>query len=117
MTTNNNELTVFLDTIGRTILGTLAPTDKFGEENNKIGVINPAILNIMPTEDGKMQVQIIPIMFKELQGDRDQEIVWYYEPDNITMNGGFALDFKIASQYNAIFAGVQAGANPGPVTP
>jgi len=98
-----NKLIVFLDTIGRTIIG------EHGEEADsgvpgKIAIHNPAILNIIPTEQGSMQVQIIPIMFKELQADRDQSICWYYDLSNITMSDEFSLDFKIASQYNQIFA-------------
>ena len=101
---SDNTMTVFLDTIGRTIIGTLVDNDEYAIKENKIAISNPAILNIMPTDQGSMQVQIIPIMFRELQGDREEEVVWYYNPDNITMNTGFSLDFKIKSQYDTIFS-------------
>lgn len=104
MTEEKNNITIFLDTLGRTIIGTLTDGDEFANKEDKIAIKNPAILNIIPTDQGSMQVQVIPIVFRELQGDREEEVVWYYNPDNITMNSGFALDFKIVSQYQTIFS-------------
>ena len=108
-----NKIVVFLDTLGRTVVG-LRDEEKSTEKH--LMVYNPAILNIMPTEQNTMQVQIIPIIFKELQGDRGEDTAWAYNRQSITEPADFELDFKIVSQYNNIFAPVAVAA-PAPTPP
>lgn len=92
---NNSKTTVILDTLGRIIVG-IENEEKSSKSH--LALANPAILNVTP-QQGSMQVQIFPMIFRELQADTGQDVVWLYNRDNITENTGLDLDFKVQAQY------------------
>jgi len=101
-----NKIAVFFDSVGRTILG-----EKIEAESNDstLAVKNPAVVHIMPNQQtGQLQLQILPLFFKEFLADKNEGTIWNYKRTNITEAADVTLDFKLEAQYRQIFAPVQA---------
>ena len=112
MANTENKIIVFFDTVGRTILGERADA----ETNNAVLAIkNPAVVHIMPNQQsGQLQLQILPLFFKEFLADKDIGTLWKYNRSNITEAVDVTFDFKLEAQYRQIFA---AGPAPAPQQP
>jgi hypothetical protein len=112
MANTENKIVVFFDAVGRTILGERLEdktTDKV------LSIKNPAVVHIMPNQQtGQLQLQILPLFFKEFLADKDTGTVWNYSRVNITEAVDVAFDFKLEAQYRQIFA---AGPAPAPQQP
>jgi hypothetical protein len=112
MSENQNKIVVFFDTVGRTILGEKLEdktTDKV------LSIKNPAVVHIMPNQQtGQLQLQILPLFFKEFLADKDTGTVWNYNRENITEAVDVTFDFKLEAQYRQIFA---SGPAPAPQQP
>ena len=89
----SNKLTVFLDSVGRTILGkTVKEDDVF------LSVENPALVHIQANpQTNQLQLQILPLFFKEFQENKSDSTVWNYRKANISI----ADEIKFASQFYA----------------
>lgn len=112
MSNTENKIVVFFDTVGRTILGERLDdktTDKV------LSIKNPAVVHIMPNQQtGQLQLQILPLFFKEFLADKDSGTVWNYNRANITEAVDITFDFKLEAQYRQIFANMPA---PAPQQP
>ena len=121
--TVEDKLIVFLDAVGRTIIG-----KRTGENDNYLKVENPVVVHVVPQQDpqsgvARMTLQLFPLFFREFLADQDQAIVWDYLKSNIILTENeVVFDFKLKAQYEQLFQPVanfpQAGqpANPaGPV--
>jgi len=100
------KLTTFLDTIGRTIIG-----EAVAEQSNNevLAIKNPALIHIVPNpQTGQIQLQILPLFFREFLADKDSGTVWKYKRNNITESEDIVYDFKLPAQYAQIF-------NPSPI--
>lgn len=101
MSNTENKIVVFFDTVGRTILGERLEdktTDKV------LAIKNPAVVHIMPNQQtGQLQLQILPLFFKEFLADKDTGTVWNYNRANITEAVDVVFDFKLEGQYRQIF--------------
>ena len=103
---NTPQLKTFLDTIGRTIIGEVI-ADKTTE--TILAIKNPALIHIIPNANtGQIQLQILPLFFREFQADKDEGTVWFYNRANITESADINYDFKLPAQYTQIF-------NPSPI--
>ena len=112
MSENQNKIVVFFDAVGRTILG-----EKLEDKTTKdiLVVKNPAVVHIMPNQQtGQLQLQILPLFFKEFLADKDTGTVWNYLRANITEAVDVVFDFKLEAQYRQIFTNVPA---PAPQQP
>ena len=107
---SNRKLTVFLDTIGRTIIG-----EKTGETDDYLEIKNPVVINVVPqqTQDPntgqtiqRMALQLFPVFFREFLADKEQAVVFNYQKKNITMSNDFSLEFKVAIQYDQLFMNI-----------
>jgi hypothetical protein len=113
MSTPTNIVT-FLDAIGRTLIGETVAESTTAET---LAIKNPAIVHIMPNpQTGQLQLQILPLFFKEFLADKTESTVWYFKRSNLTESKEFALDFKLVAQYQQISSFVpDAGAVQGSV--
>lgn len=112
MANTENKIVVFFDTVGRTILGERLD-DK--TTDSVLSVKNPAVVHIMPNQQtGQLQLQILPLFFKEFLADKDAGTVWSYNRANITEAVDVTFDFKLEAQYRQIFANMPA---PAPQQP
>lgn len=112
MSNTENKIAVFFDSVGRTILG-----EKLEDKSNDkvLAIKNPAVIHIMPNQQtGQLQLQILPLFFKEFLADKDSGTVWNYNRANITEAVDVAFDFKLEAQYRQIFANIPA---PAPQQP
>jgi len=94
----NDPIIVFLDSIQRTIVATVVKTD-----TNSITITKPAILNVAPSQDRKLQVQLYPLMFREFLKDRDVFPTWTYPKSAITVAENLELEANLVAQYNEMF--------------
>jgi hypothetical protein len=112
MANTENKIAVFFDSVGRTILGEKLEdktTDKV------LSIKNPAVVHIMPNQQtGQLQLQILPLFFKEFLADKDSGTIWSYNRENITEAVDVTFDFKLEAQYRQIFA---SGPAPAPQQP
>lgn len=98
-TTTTNNMTVFLDTIGRTIIGKISKEDK-----DTLSVQNPALVHIQPNpQSGQLQLQILPLFFKEFQLNREQPTIWTYKKQSITLSETIDLAPQFIAQYEQMF--------------
>jgi hypothetical protein len=96
-----NTLITFLDSVGRTVLGEKVEektTDKI------LAVKNPAVVAISPQPQGGLQLQILPLFFKEFLADKNESTVWLYQKNTLTMCEQILFDFKLNAQYQQLFA-------------
>lgn len=99
------KLITFVDQTGRTIIGI-----RDGETATTIVVKNPAILYVQPTNDGKLNVQTIPLYFKEFISDKNKNngTRWEYVKVNITVGLDVDNDSRLVNQYTQLFAAAPA---------
>lgn len=112
MSNTENKIAVFFDSVGRTILG-----ERIDAETNEkvLAVKNPAVVHIMPNQQtGQLQLQILPLFFKEFLAEKDAGTLWKYNRENITEAVDVTFDFKLEAQYRQIFA---SGPAPAPQQP
>lgn len=108
MNTSSNKLTVFLDNIGRTIIGTLV-----SETETLLTVENPALVHIQPSpQSGQLQLQILPLFFKEFQADKSASTVWDFKKNNITQPKPIEFHDQFAVQYKQLFVAPPAPPEP-----
>ena len=111
---SNINLVTFLDSAQRTIIGEMIES----ESQDIITIKNPVVVNIVPQLDettrqpnGQMALQLLPVYFREFQGEKKNPAIFKYQKSQITMitfEGGF--DFRLYGQYEHIF-------NPQPIQP
>lgn len=96
--TNNTKMVVFLDYVGRTILG-----ECLEEKTDTISVRNPVILHVVPADGGRMSIQLLPLFFREFLADKSGDVVFDYLKNNITKTSVDTLDFRLNAQYTQMF--------------
>lgn len=99
MSNQNNSISVFFDSMGRTIIGTIVNTTP-----THITVQGPAILHAGLNNDGKIQVNLIPAFFREFLSDWNAPVMFDYRIDNIVQDsGGIQLDTSLVKQYESMW--------------
>jgi hypothetical protein len=113
-TENNSEtkpsLIIFLDSIGRLILG--EKVDSTDDKN--FNVKNPVVIMINGDQTGKMSVQLFPLFFREFLADKSSEVILHYKKDTITLSNIETLDFRLQTQYTQMFNNNNAYVAPQP---
>lgn len=92
------KIIVFLDSIQRTIVAT-----EVSNTDTKLVIEKPAILNVAPTQEKKLQVQLYPLLFREFLKDRDTFPTWTYDKSVITIADNLELEANLVAQYNEMF--------------
>lgn len=101
MSTENTKLTIFLDTVGRTILGTVSEAES---TETHLAVTNPVVLHVVPQDQsGRMAVQLLPIFFKEFLAAKDEGITFKYNRSGISESDISTIDFRLNAQYTQMF--------------
>jgi len=99
MSNTTKKLTVFLDNIGRTIIGRLSK-----EDEATLTIENPALVHIQPNpQNNQLQLQILPLFFKEFQEDRTKPSHWVYKKPNVTLGEGISFAAQFVNQYDQLF--------------
>lgn len=105
---SNQNIVTFIDHIGRTMLATFVEKDK-----THLTVKNPAIIHVQPTQQGQLNVQTIPLFFREFVGEKSKTegTVWKFNLNNIVLGVDIDNDPRLVEQYNKLFTAV----TPSPV--
>jgi hypothetical protein len=103
----DSKIIVFLDNIQRTIVATVVL-----QSNDTLTITKPAILNVSPTNEKKLQVQLYPLMFREFLKDRDVFPTWTYSKSAIVISSDCELEPNLIAQYTEMFKA--ANASPAP---
>jgi len=98
MSEETKKTAVFLDTVGRTILGELT-----SQTEDVTVVTNPVILNVVPAEKGGMTVQLYPLFFREFLADKADDVQFTFQNKLITTSNISAIDFRLLAQYAQLF--------------
>jgi long-subunit fatty acid transport protein len=99
MSETNKELTVFLDNVGRTIIGKIVKQD-----DAILTIENPALVHIEANKQtNQLQLQILPLFFKEFQADKSQPTVWNFKKANITSSDSIPFAVQFTAQYEQLF--------------
>lgn len=96
---NNQQIVVFHDLVGRTVVGTFK-----SKTNGDLEVENPVILNVVPGEGGKMTVQLFPLFFREFLADKSEKVSFTFKEGNYTETSITSLDYRLVAQYNQMFS-------------
>ena len=109
---SDKNLTVFVDNIGRTVLGQVVKDTK-----TELVVENPAIIHVVPNQQtGQISVQIIPYFFKEFLDPKCETSTWEFLKSSITLSKNLDLDQRLVSQYTNMYSVVQVPPTPELVT-
>tara|TARA_R110000751_G_scaffold291334_2_gene398245 strand:- start:550 stop:924 length:375 start_codon:yes stop_codon:yes gene_type:complete len=101
---SDRNLAVFIDSVGRTVLGSVVKDSK-----TVLEVKNPSVLHVQPNpENGQIQVQLIPIFFKEFAGANNVDTVWEYLKSGITMAKELKLDDRLIDQYTNMYSVIKS---------
>jgi|TARA_R110000744_G_scaffold290142_4_gene400941 hypothetical protein len=96
--------TVFVDSIGRAILGAIADGP-----DNSVNVKRPAIVHVQPNQEtGQIAVQLIPYFFKEFNETED-DTVWSFPKCSIVSSTGLRLNQQLLQQYETIVNAAPGG--------
>jgi hypothetical protein len=108
MSNTSNKLTVFLDSIGRTIIGRSS-----SEDESVLSVENPALVHIQPnSQTNQLQLQILPLFFKEFQDNKSTPTVWNYKKANIVIADEINFAHQFVAQYEQLFQPPQPQGEP-----
>ena len=111
MNNNTTQPTVFLDSIGRTVIGKIV-----SETDSILTVENPALVAVQANpQTNQLQLQILPLFFKEFLSDQTQSTTWEFRKCSITRSGTLELNAQFTAQYNQMFAGPQPAQEPNVV--
>jgi hypothetical protein len=98
---NEKKIDVFIDSVGRTIVGNI-----LNKKASYTEVGNPAIVNIEVRQDtGQIAVQLVPYIFREFVAadERDDELVWKFNNDNIVTCSNLVVDQALIKQYENVY--------------
>jgi hypothetical protein len=94
-------LITFLDHIGRATIGELVE-----QNDTHLVVKNPAIIHVQPTPQGQLNVQTIPLYFREFVGEKTREngTTWKYNISSVVIGVDVENDARLVSQYEKLFS-------------
>jgi len=89
------EITLFIDHVGFTVVG-----EKVEATETHLKVKNPAVLQAAPNQQNQLQVQLVPVLFKEFldSAEKDKGVVFSYPINRVVLSDA-ALDSRLITQY------------------
>jgi hypothetical protein len=96
---------IFIDQIGRTIIG-----EELSRDGSRLQVKNPCMINVNQMQNGQLQVQLFPLFFPEFLSEtsRSKGSVFEFNLANLALGVGVEVDSRLLEQYTRI-------CNPPPV--
>ena len=93
------EIILFIDQVGFTVVG-----EKIEINDKHLKVKNPAVLQAAPNQQNQLQVQLLPVLFKEFldSSEREKGVVFSYPVDKVVLSDA-NLDSRLSSQYKTLF--------------
>lgn len=93
---------LFLDPVGFTIIG-----EKVKVDDNVVEVKNPAIIQSSPNQQGQLQVQLVPVLFREFLDSsvRKDGVIFTYPRNRVVLSNA-DLDTRLKAQYEQMSSAV-----------
>jgi hypothetical protein len=90
---------IFIDQIGRTILG-----EELSRENGLLSVKNPCMINVNQLQNGQLQVQLFPLFFPEFldEASRTNGTVFEFPLTSVALGKDVLVDARLKEQYTRI---------------
>lgn len=89
------KIIVFLDNIGRIVIGSVKT-----ETDTHISLEDPALVHInVNSQSSQLQLQLLPLFFKEFVKDRSIPTVWHFNKQNITLTENIDFADQFLTQY------------------
>lgn len=94
---------LFLDPVGFTIIG-----EKVKVDDNVVEVKNPAIIQSSPNQQGQLQVQLVPVLFREFLDSsvRKDGVIFTYPKNRVVLSNA-DLDTRLKAQYEQMSSAVE----------
>jgi len=94
------ETILFIDHVGFNIVG-----EKVKLDDNTLQVKNPAVLQAAPNQQNQLQVQLLPVLFKEFldSANRNDGVIFSYPKDKVVISNA-VLESRLAQQYQQKFS-------------
>lgn len=98
------EIILFIDQVGFTVVG-----EKIELNKTHLKVKNPAVLQAAPNQQNQLQVQLLPVLFKEFldSSERDKGVTFSYPVEKIVLSDA-TLDSRLVTQYKGLLNPPQA---------
>jgi hypothetical protein len=98
----------FINHVGQSIVG-----ERVEESGDNLLVKNPAVLHVTPNQTGQLQVQLIPLLFREFVAPdkRNEGVTFTFNKKNLVTSDA-VLDARIEEQYTRIATAVSAPQKP-----
>lgn len=108
------KLATFVDHVGRTIIA-----EQVDEAKDTLKVKNPAIIHVQPMQNGQLNVQTIPLYFREFvsENNRKNGTVWAFNKANIVIGQDVVNDDRLVEQYVKLFSNDPVKATAAQVEP
>lgn len=108
-----SNIITFINHVGQSIIGEQVEATK-----DTLSVKNPAVIHVSPSQTGQLQVQLIPLFFKEFVSDKQRAdgVTFKFNTNSIVTSDAI-LDDRINEQYKKIFAPAQARTAPAKDAP
>lgn len=95
----SEKFVVFLDAIGRIVGGLVA-----NENTEVLSIKNPVLVHINPRPDtGQLQLQLLPLFFREFQHEKGDSTVWHFKKATITLSDDIVMAPQFLDQYKQVF--------------
>jgi hypothetical protein len=111
-----SNIITFIDHIGRTTIG-----EPLGDTDNGASFLvkNPAIIHVQPTPQGQLNVQTIPLYFREFVGEKNKTegTIWKYSYANVVLGTNIDNDARLLDQYAKLFTDAPVGTSTPSATP
>ena len=103
------ETILFIDHVGFNIVG-----EKVEIDEKIVKVKNPAVLQAAPNQQNQLQVQLLPVLFKEFldSANREDGVTFSYPRDRVILSNA-VVDSRLKQQYVQMFAAQTQGASGG----
>jgi len=98
-----SDIKVIINHVGQTVIG-----KQVGESKTTLSLRDPAILHVVPNQSGQLQVQLIPLFFREFLTTSSKEGATFNFPLDKIVTTDAELDARLISQYERIAAGTPA---------
>lgn len=99
---NENNLTIIIDNVGRTIVG-----KKKNLDQNSLDLVleNPAVIYVTPDEEnkGRISVQMMPLFFREFLADKESPVLAHYKSTQYVLLEIANYDERMNNQYQQTF--------------
>lgn len=111
--TQQQKLVTFVDHVGRTIIGEILE-----DSTTNLKVKNPAIIHVQPMQSGQLNVQTIPLYFREFVSDQNKKegTVWTFNKSSVAVGENIENDSRLVEQYTRLFSNEPSAQNPGQVS-